>query len=165
MTHDDPTTYLASTRFFEKNAWACISKEIPPKGEQTGGGVTQPIYILVNDLFFATKIVKSAQAITLEARAFDTADRLLEASRQKEPSLVILDCGGLEKEAFKLLDATRTDEKLSKIPKIGYLSHGARQLEKEMRTAGCNQVYTKSQFTKELDVLIARTLHGVSPRV
>ena len=126
--------------------------------------MTKPIYILVNELFFATKIVKSAQALGLEARAFDTAERILEASRGREPSLVIMDCG-LEKEAFKLLGAFRSDAQLSKIPQIGYLSHGEKILQQEMRTAGCSQVYTKSQFTKELDVLIARTLHGVSSRV
>ncbi len=123
------------------------------------------VYILVNDLFFAEKIVKSAQALNLEARAFDTTERLLQASKEREPTLVILDCGGLERESFNLLDQFRTDEKLSKIPQIGYLSHGERELEKQMRTAGCRQVYTKSQFSKELDILLARALHDVSPRV
>ena len=127
--------------------------------------ITKPIYILVNELFFATKIVKSAQALGLEARAFDTAERLLEASRGREPSLVIMDCGGLEKEAFKLLGAFRSDAQLCKIPQIGYLSHGEKILQQEMRTAGCSQVFTKSQFTKELDVLIARTLHGIPSRI
>lgn len=123
------------------------------------------VYILVNDLFFAEKIVKSAQAISLDARAFDTADRLCQASKEREPVLVIMDCGGLERESFQLLDKFRMDEKLSKIPQIGYLSHGARELEKQMKTAGCRQVYTKSQFSKELDTLLARALHDVSPRV
>ena len=124
--------------------------------------MTKPIYILVNDLFFATKIVKTAQALALEARAFDTAGRLFEASKAKEPSLVIMDCGGLEKQAFQLLDQFRNDAQLSKVPRIGYLSHGARVLEREMRTAGCHQVYTKFEFTKELEILLARSMHDVS---
>ena len=122
----------------------------------------KPIYLLANDLFFATKVVKAAQSIGLEARAFDTAERLLQASREKEPALVIIDCGGLEKQAFQVLDAFRRDTGLSKVPRIGYLSHSVKELEREMRTAGCNQVYTKTQFTKELEVLLARSLHGVS---
>ena len=125
----------------------------------------KPIYLLVNDLFFATKVVKTAQALGLEARAFDTADRMLGASREKEPALVILDCGGLERECYKLLGAFRSDALLSKVPHIGYLSHGARDLSREMRAAGCNQVYTKSQFTKELDLLLARTTHGIPSRL
>ena len=127
--------------------------------------MTKPIYILVNDLFFATKIVKTAQALALEARAFDTASRLLEASKQKEPALVIMDCGGMERECYELLNAFHSEEKLSKIPFIGYLSHGAKDLSREMRAAGANQVYTKSQFTKELDLLLARTTHGVPSRI
>ena len=123
--------------------------------------MTKPIYILVNDLFFATKIVKTAQALALETRAFDTASRLLEASKQKEPALVIMDCGGMERECYQLLGAFRSDASLSKVPHIGYLSHGAKDLTREMRAAGCNQVYTKSQFTKELDLLLARTTHGI----
>lgn len=127
--------------------------------------VLKPIYMLVNNLFFATKIVKAAQAMGLEARAFDSADRVLEASRQKEPSLVILDGEGLEKEAFRLLTAFRLDGQLSKIPRVGYLSHTARNLKEEMLSAGALQVYFKSEFSRELDNLLMRHSGGFPSRV
>ena len=123
------------------------------------------MYLLANDLFFATKIVKTAQAAGLHARAFDSAERLLEASREKEPALVFLDCQGLEKEAYRLLDAFRPDEKLSKVPRIGYLSHVAQDLKREMRTAGCEQVYAKSEFSRELETLLVRYAHGLPSRI
>lgn len=125
----------------------------------------KPVYALVKDLFFATKIVKTAQAVGLEVRAFDTADRLFQAAREKEPSLVLIDCEGLEKEAFNLLGKFRAEERFSKIPEIGYLSHAARDLKAEMRRAGCEQVYSKSEFTKELENLFVKYNHDLSPRV
>jgi len=125
----------------------------------------KPVYLLANDLFFSTKVVKTAQAAGLEARAFDTAGRLLQASREKEPALVLLDCQGLEKEAHRLLDAFRFDEKLSKIPRIGYLSHVAQDLKREMRDAGCEQVYAKSEFSRELENLLIRYAHGLPSRI
>jgi hypothetical protein len=123
------------------------------------------VYALVGDLFFATKIVKTAQAVGLEARAFDSADRLLKASLEKAPALVIMDCERLEKEAFRLLDGFRVEGGLSGIPRIGYLSHGARDLKQEMCQAGCLQVYFKSEFTKELENILGRYGHGFSSRV
>lgn len=125
----------------------------------------KPVYALVGDLFFATKIVKTAEAMGLEARAFDSADRLVQASQGKEPALVILDCGGLEREAFRLLDQFRADTKLSKVPRIGYLFHTAQDLKQEMETAGCDAVYTKGQFTKELENLLMRYAHGLPSRI
>jgi CheY-like chemotaxis protein len=125
----------------------------------------KPVYTLVNDLFFATKIVKTAQAMGLEARAFDSSARLIEASRQKEPALVIMDCEGLEKEAFQLLKEFRLDGKLAAIPQIGYLSHGAQDLKREMRSAGAAQVYNKSEFSRELENIFTRYAHGLPSRI
>lgn len=119
----------------------------------------------MKDLFFATKVVKTAQAIGLEARAFDSAARLSQAAREKEPALVILDCEGLEREAFQVLEAFRLDAKLSAIPRVGYLSHGAKGLKQEMRNAGCSSVYAKSEFTRELENLLMRHARGLSYRL
>jgi len=125
----------------------------------------KPVYVLVRDLFFATKIVKTAEAMGLQARAFDSADRLVQASQGKEPAMVILDCGGLEKEAFRLLDQFRFETGLSRIPRIGYLSHTAQDLKREMVGAGCDAVYTKAEFTKELENLLMRHARGISSRI
>ena len=125
----------------------------------------KPVYVLVADLFFATKIVKTAESMGLQARAFDSADRLVQASKEKEPALVLLDCGGLEKEAFHLIEQFRSDEKLSGIPRIGYLSHTAQDLRRQMQGAGCEAVYSKSEFTKGLENLLMRYAHGISSRI
>jgi len=125
----------------------------------------KPVYILVNNLFFAEKIVKTAQGMGLEAKAFDTAQRLVQSAGEREPALVIMDCEGLEKESHQLLKELRSEEKLLKVPPIGYLSHTSRDLKREMREAGCVQVYNKAEFTRELENLLTRYAHGVSYRV
>ena len=125
----------------------------------------KPVYMLVSDLFFATKIVKTTQAVGLEGRAFDSANRLVQASREKPPALVIMDCQGLEKEAYQVLQEFRSSEELKGIPHIGYLSHGAQDLKREMRQAGCLQVYNKSEFVRELENLLARYAHGIPSRI
>lgn len=126
---------------------------------------TKPVYMLVNDIFFATKIVKTAQSMGLEVRAFDTADRLIQTSKEKEPALVMMDCQGLEKEAYRLLEEFRSDGALSKVPVIGYLSHVAKDLKREMQSAGCVHVYAKSEFSKELENLLVRYAHGFPSRI
>ena len=101
----------------------------------------------------------------LEARAFDTTERLVQASKEREPALVVMDCEGLAREAFRLLSEFRADEKLSAVPQIGYLSHTAQDLKREMRAAGCSQVYSKAEFTRELENLLTRYAHGISSRI
>lgn len=125
----------------------------------------KPVYVLVNNLFFATKMIKTANAQGLEARAFDVAERLVQVAKEKEPALVIMDCENLEKESFSLLKQFQSDEKLSQVPRIGYLAHVAGDLKEEMRNAGCLQVYSKSQFVRELENLLTRHAHGISYRV
>ncbi len=109
--------------------------------------------------------MKTAKAVGVEARAFDTSGRLIEAARQRQPSLVLMDCEGLEKEAFHLLDQFRSDEKLSAVSKIGYLSHTAQDLKQQMRTAGCSQVYSKAELSRELENILARYSDGFSSRI
>lgn len=125
----------------------------------------KPVYLLVSDLFFATKIAKTAQAVGLAAQAFDSAERLVKAAKEKEPAVVLMDCQGLEREAFQLLQQFLADEALSKVPRVGYLSHVARELKQEMRGAGCEQVFSKSEFTKGLENLLARYTYGASSRI
>lgn len=125
----------------------------------------KPIYVLVKNLFFATRIVKTAQAAGLPVRCFDEAVKLVGASKTDGPNLVIMDCHGLEKEAFQVLKAFREDPGLSRISKIGYLTHGARDLKMEMEQAGCEHVYTQSEFTRELENLLVKYNHGLPSRV
>lgn len=125
---------------------------------------SKPVYALVNNIFFATKIVKTTQALGLEARAFDASERLCEASRAKEPCLVLMDCEGLEKEAFRVLEEFRSDEKLSRVPRVGYLSHTAQDLRREVLSAGATQVYSRSEFSKGLENLLMRYTYGFPSR-
>ena len=123
------------------------------------------MYLLVNDIFFATKIVKAVQAVKAEARAFDSAGRLFHAAKEKEPALVIMDCEGLEKEAFRVLQEFRSEPALVRVPRVGYLSHTAQNLKREMLAAGALHVYAKSEFSKELDDLLVRYTRGISSRI
>lgn len=123
------------------------------------------VYALVGDLIFATRIVKTAEASGLKARTFDRAEKVIQVSKEEEPFLVVMDCERLEKEAFRLLVLLRADPRLSKIPCVGYLSHTARELKQEMREAGCEQVYSKSEFTKEMERIFTRYSGGFSSRI
>jgi len=125
----------------------------------------KPVYMLANDLFFAGKVVKTAGASGVPARAFDTAERLIQAARDREPSLVVMDCERLERETFRLLGEFRADEQLSKVPRVGYLSHTAQDLKGQMLAAGATQVYFRSEFSKQLENLLMRYAGGLPSRL
>ena len=127
--------------------------------------VLKPVYALVRDLFFATKIVKTAEAAGLKARTFDSAERLVAAATENEPSFVMMDCETLEREAFRALEAFRRNPTLSKIPRVGFLTHGTGDLKRQMQDAGCEKVCTKSEFTRELETLMVRYGNGIPSRI
>lgn len=97
-------------------------------------------------------------------RTFDTAEWIIQIANEKELIVVLLDCQGLEKEAFRVLDTFRTHPRLSKIPRVGCLHEGDRDLRRGMQNAGCEQLYANSEVTKELGNILARYTYGFSSR-
>ena len=131
---------------------SAVSEGEAAMGSLKGGAV----FGLISNLLSASKIAQSAKHCHLGVHNFDKADPLIEHAKAKLPLLVILDWDGCEAEAFKLLKVFQGDEGLKKVPIIGYLSHVKTALKEEAQKAGCLRVYSKSEFTRELDDLLAR---------
>ena len=129
-----------------------FADEALPLGVGKGGAV----FGLVSNILLATKIAQSAKHCHLGIHNFDKAEPLLEHAKTKPPLLVILDWDGCEAEAFKVLKAFAAHADLKHIPTAGYLSHLKTDLKGEAQRAGCLHVYSRSEFTRELDDLLIR---------
>lgn len=127
--------------------------------------IAKPVYALVKDLSLAGRMVKSAQASGVPMRTFDTSQRLLEACKAREPALVILDADRLEREAFQALQGFRSDEKFRKVPAVGFAAGAAQALIRELKEAGCLQVYQKTELFKGLNDLFMRYAYGIPPGI
>lgn len=131
-----------------------IETEEGRKGFLPGGhGV---VYGLVSDLLVATKIARAAQHCHLAVHNFDRAEPLLEHARAKAPNLAILDWDSREAEAYKVLQEFAATAVLKKVPTVGFVSMPKASVREEAQKAGCHRVYTKTEFSRDLEQIMMR---------
>lgn len=114
------------------------------------------VYGLLRDVLIATKIAQSAKHAHLAVHHFDEAAPLVEHVRKKIPCLVILDWDACESEAYKVLKELRQSADFKGVPVVGYVSRSKRATQEEAQRSGCDRVYFKSEFMKNLDDLWVR---------
>jgi len=115
-----------------------------------------PVFGLIGDLFYASKIAQLAKHYHLDIHNSDSSESLLNHAAIKLPCIAILDWDHCEAEAFKLLRAFKSDEKLTKVPIVGYLSGARADLKREGENAGCMRIYSKIEFIRVLEDLLVR---------
>jgi CheY-like chemotaxis protein len=111
----------------------------------------------VTDLFFASKIRGTAQALNVSVEFSRSADALFDAAKLEVPSLIILDLEAESVDPLGLVARLKEDEQLREVPVVGFLSHVRTDLQQSARAAGVNQVMPRSAFTSRLpDILLGK---------
>jgi CheY-like chemotaxis protein len=111
------------------------------------------IVLIVEDLFFLSKILESAQrvAVPVETVAPDHLENVLSSNSARA---VIIDLNHRSGRAIELLGVIRNGEATPHIPVIGFLSHVQSDLAKAARQAGCDQVLARSAFSQRLSAIL-----------
>ena len=117
---------------------------------------TSAVYGLVSNIAMASKIADAARKCHLAVHNFDRAEPLITHAIQKKPKLVILDWDACEAEAFKTLKELAKNADLKGVPAVGYVSGAREVLKQEAQRAGCYRVYSKTEFIKEMELIMAR---------
>ncbi len=124
-----------------------------PHLSQPHGGI---ICGLLSNILAATRVAKAAKHHQFGVHNFDKSDALLKQMKEKRPSLVILDWDGCEAESFKFLNELRKSADLKGVGVIGFASGAKQALKEEAQRAGCQRVYSKTEFMNQLEDLVAR---------
>jgi CheY-like chemotaxis protein len=107
------------------------------------------VLVLVDDLFFLSKLNETARHVGVTLQTVPTGDALVQAASSSTPKLVLVDLNARQ----GALDAV---ERLGKTPQSGappviaFLSHVQTELAEKARAAGCQQVLPRSKFTADL---------------
>ncbi len=110
--------------------------------------------VVVDDLFFASKIRGTAEQVGVEVRFARTVDTLIQAAREDHPSLIIVDLHSINCDPIALAKELKADEQLHSIPLLGFFSHVQTELQRKAREAGFDVVIPRSAFTRDLkDIL------------
>ena len=122
----------------------------PPKAQN---GV---VYGLLSNILAATRLAKAAKHHQFGVHNFDKAEPLIKQMRAERPKLVILDWDGCEAESFKFLNELRRSADLKGVGVIGFASGMKQVLKTEAQMAGCQRVYSKTEFMNQLEDLMGR---------
>ncbi len=120
--------------------------------------MSKAIYAILNDLFFESKIRISTKKLNADLSILRNKENFDEAIAENTPNLIILDLASKDIMIEDIVTKLKNDERLKKIPLIGYLPHVETDLMVKYLDLGCNLVLPKSKFTREMDKLIKRSL-------
>lgn len=111
------------------------------------GTAARRVVVVVEDLFFATRIAATAARIGVAVEAVPAA-RALEACRAGA-DLVIVDLHG-PGDPLGLLRALEADPATREVPVLGFHAHVDRELAAAAAAAGADRVLPRSAFTVKL---------------
>jgi CheY-like chemotaxis protein len=118
--------------------------------------MTRRVVAIVDDMFFASKIRATAEALGVEIAFPRTRDSALEKISQSKPQLVIVDLQQQRFDAIEFSSALKANEETQSIQLLGFFSHVAVELQRKATDAGFDRVVPRSVFARELGSILQR---------
>jgi CheY-like chemotaxis protein len=116
------------------------------------------ILVAVDDMFFAAKILGTAESLGRQVERLKTQEQLAEAAAQPPVAMVILDLNAAELRALELIETFKADPLLAAIPILGFLSHVQVELKHRAEELGCDYVMARSAFSQMLPDILSGKL-------
>jgi CheY-like chemotaxis protein len=117
--------------------------------------MSRNIIAVVDDLFFASKIRGTAEALGVAVSFPRHADGVREVIQRNAPALIICDLQSQKFDPLSLAKTLKADDGTCNIPLIGFLSHVEVDLHTAAEGAGFDRVMPRSMFTKNLAAILS----------
>jgi PleD family two-component response regulator len=114
------------------------------------------IVCVLDDLLFSVKIKTAAKALGVDLYFEREASRVVDAVRERAPSLVILDLNSARLRPMEAIAALKADAELATVPTLGYVSHVDTATIAAARAAGVDDVVARSAFAERLGDILRR---------
>lgn len=117
------------------------------------------IFCFIEDLFFQAKIQETAKKLGVKVEFVkgekDTVARILDASEESKPTLLVFDLNNLNAKPMTLIPKFKSKfKKATSI--VGFLNHLQGDLKMKAVEAGCDTVMPRSAFSQSLPNLLRR---------
>ena len=114
--------------------------------------MTRTIIALVDDMFFASRIRATAEALGVSVSFPRSKEALIEKLTESQPALVLID---LHNQRLDPLETAKEIKALEQgIPLLGFFSHVEVELQRNALSAGFDRVIPRSVFSSDLaDIL------------
>jgi PleD family two-component response regulator len=116
--------------------------------------MSQRVIAIVDDMFFASKIRATAEALAVDIAFPRTHETAVEKLREVKPRLVICDLHNQRIDALQFAKQLKADEELKSVPLLGFFSHVEVELQKRALEAGFDNVIPRSLFARDLGAIL-----------
>jgi PleD family two-component response regulator len=108
------------------------------------------VLAIVDDMFFASKIRATAEAVGVEVSFPRSIEKLVEKAREVKPGLVVVDLHHTKIDPVALATELKSNEELKGVKLLGFFSHVHADLQRNAVAAGYDQVVPRSVFARDL---------------
>ena len=115
------------------------------------------VLTVVDDMFFASKIRATAEAVGSTVKFLRSVEKLMETAREARPDLVVVDLHNTKLDPIALASEMKADEELRQIPLLGFFSHVHTDLQRNALAAGYDKVIPRSVFARDLGQILSTT--------
>jgi CheY-like chemotaxis protein len=110
------------------------------------------VIVVVDDMFFASKIRAVAEAVDVPISFPRNKDAVIE--KAGEARLILVDLHHQKIDAVALARELKADEQLRSIPIVGFFSHVEVELQRNALASGFDQVLPRSAFSRDLPKIL-----------
>ena len=112
------------------------------------------VLAIVDDMFFASKIRATAEAVGVGVSFPRSVERLIEKAREAKPDLILVDLHNTKVDPVALATELKATTELKTIPLLGFFSHVQTDLQRNALAAGFDKVIPRSVFARDLAQII-----------
>jgi|SRR4030095_11467027 CheY-like chemotaxis protein len=117
--------------------------------------MSRNVIAVVDDLFFASKIRGTAEALGVTVSFPRHADGVKEVIQRNSPALIICDLHSQKLDLLDLARSLKTDLSTRDVPLLGFFSHVQTELQRAAEEAGFDRVIPRSLFSKNLAAILS----------
>ena len=112
--------------------------------------MTHNVIAAVDDMFFASKIRATAEALGVNIKFHRRLDSLVAAAVEQAPDLILVDLHNERLNGIELARELKANEGSRNIPLLGFFSHVQADLQRAAVEAGFDKVIPRSVFSRDL---------------
>ena len=112
--------------------------------------MSRTVVAVVDDMFFASKIRATAEALAVEIAFPRNRELLLAKVAEKKPDLIVVDLHNQKVDVLELVRQLKSMEEFAGVPLLGFFSHVQKELQQAALAAGYDQVIPRSVFSRDL---------------
>ena len=122
------------------------------------------IAIIVDDMFFASKIRAAAEAAGRTVRSIKSREQLDSELNGSATILVIVDLNSSRLDPFEAIQSIKSITDLASVPVVSFVSHVQTNLIRRAQEAGCDYVLPRSVFSQMLPEIVAGRFDKLNTR-